>query len=574
MKRQFKRLPDSPQRVYLPDTFKVRTWKSIEPYFKELSRRAIADETALKEWLLNRSEIYAIFKDDLLLRQVQTMQNQQDEQLKDSYRYALLYMLPRMEAHEYKLNKRFLELDLLDNLGGEYQPYIEKVKRDVALYNKKNAESKSELTDEGYGYEQKISELRNQYERQLRRQSDTNFSENIRVGKEKNFREWTNLLQEEETYFESLLENLLKKRQQIAERVKLNDFDAYQVAQDFRRSYGITEIEHLHNQVHQWVVPLLNELLEQKKERLGVSRLRPWDLDAYSPYTDEKSIAISPNELLDSTQACLDSVYPPFAEHLQNIATYDLMDLSPRPNKAKREYLSSFYESRYSFLSMNARGMLRDLQLLSKQTGEAMQAYHTSDIRPHYLKKANSEIKDLAGYSLELFAMHHWPTHIFSESKVTMQAQAQMLETCLLNIVRLTIGDIFQRWLHTHPNHSREERETAWLDIHKRYFPDIVDWTGLEELRASAWFEEYRLFQAPERYLQQILARLGSFATWRDYRAWPLQTLQRYLGFLKQGGRQEVEESFASLGLHLAYQDDFIEELMRYIKEQMKTLQN
>lgn len=574
MKRQLKTLPDAPQRSYLPDTFKVKTWKSIEPYFKELLRREITDEPALEEWLANRGELSAIFKDDLLLRQVQSMQNQQEEQLQDSYRYALLYMLPRMEAYEDKLNQRFLNFDLLGDLSKEYRAYIAKVRRDVQLYHKKNAGIRSELVNDGMVYEQKLGDLRNLHERREKQGQDESSEADARLEHEKSFRSWALLLREEELYFDIFLSDILKRRQKMAENLRLANFDDYQVARDFRQSYGTEEIIHLHQQVQEWVLPLLNKLLVQKRERRQLKKLRPWDLRIYPKALGVQAMASSTNELLESVQTCLDLVYPPFAEHLQSMSTLDLLDLSPRPNKAKREYLSSFHENRYSFLSMNASGNLRDLQLLSRQMGKAMQAYYSSDIRPYYLSDSSLEIKDLAGYSLELFTMHHWPSGVFDKTQLAMDAQAHVLEENLLQIVRLTIGDCFQRWLHKHPNHSSEEREAAWLDIHKSYYPEEVDWSGLEELRAKAWLEEYRVFQSPERYLQQILARLGSFATWRDYRAWPLQTLQRYIRFLKQGGRKEVEESFASLGLQLAYQDDFIKELMDYLSDQLKSLQN
>lgn len=570
MKRQLKALPDCPQRNYLPDTFKVKTWKSIEPYFKELLRRTIPDEAALEVWISNRSELQAIFEDDILLRQVQSMQDQQDEQLRDAYKYSLLYMLPRLKAYEHKLDKRFLSLEFISTLGNRYQPYIEKIKREVALYNQKNVKAQSELISEGYRYEQRMNKLQNQQERQAR----ASANKNTRAEKERHFQNWTTLLQENEKYFESLLEELLQKRQETAERVDFADFNTYQGARDFKHSYGATEIEHLHEQVKKWVLPLLDESLEQKRKRLKLEKLRPWDLDDQEFSQNTQPIARSTNELLEVTHTCLDSVYPPFAEHLQQMATYELMDLSPRPNKAKREYLSSFHENRYAFLSMNATGELRDLQLLLKQMGKVMQSYYTSDIQPYCLQSTHPEVTELAGYTLQLFAMHHWPARVFDESKTALHAQAHTLENSLLSIVRLTIGDAFQRWLHAHPKHSAAERKTAWLAIHTSYFPEIVDWNGLEELRALAWLEEYPVFQEPERYLQQLLARLGSFAAWRDYRAWPLQTLQGYLGFLKQGGQQNLEESFSSLGLHLAYPDDFIEGLMDYLREQLQALQN
>ena len=52
------------KRNYLPVDFVVTTWESLEPYFKELANRPLANVEEFEKWLKDMSELEAVVIED------------------------------------------------------------------------------------------------------------------------------------------------------------------------------------------------------------------------------------------------------------------------------------------------------------------------------------------------------------------------------------------------------------------------------------------------------------------------------------------------------------------------------
>ena len=81
-----------------------------------------------------------------------------------------------------------------------------------------------------------------------------------------------------------------------------------------------------------------------------------------------------------------------------------------------------------------------------------------------------------------------------------------MLERGLLILPWISTIDLFQHWLYTHPNHTRDERTAHWLSLVNRFGRDL-DWTGYEPAREASWQAQLHLFSHPFYYVEYGIAR-------------------------------------------------------------------
>ena len=78
----------------------------------------------------------------------------------------------------------------------------------------------------------------------------------------------------------SLFSSLVDKRNKIATNTGFKSFRDYKFAEMGRFDYKPEDCFQFHQAVKEKVMPLVNEIYERKKKRLGIDTLRPWDLSS------------------------------------------------------------------------------------------------------------------------------------------------------------------------------------------------------------------------------------------------------------------------------------------------------
>ena len=81
---------------------------------------------------------------------------------------------------------------------------------------------------------------------------------------------------------------MVEKRHRIAVNAGFANFRDYKFAEMGRFDYKPEDCFQFHQEVKEKILPLVNEIYERKKKRLGVDTLRPWDLEAHP--ADEKAL--------------------------------------------------------------------------------------------------------------------------------------------------------------------------------------------------------------------------------------------------------------------------------------------
>src|SRR5690606_28225529 len=153
------------------------------------------------------------------------------------------------------------------------------------------------------------------------------------------------------------------------------------------------------------------------------------------------------------------------------------LDLESRKGKAPGGYNMGLPETGVPFVFMNAAGTSGDVRTMLHGAGHAVHSFLMNGLAYSFGRESSSEVAELASMSMELFALKRYDTFYPDESQ-RRQAITSSLEKTVSLIPWIALIDKFQHWIYTHPGHTAEERRKTWLEYHRRFSPDIIDWTG------------------------------------------------------------------------------------------------
>lgn len=171
--------------------------------------------------------------------------------------------------------------------------------------------------------------------------------------------------------------------------------------------------------------------------------------------------------------------------------------------------------------------------------------------------------------SMELLAHPHL-TEFFNEADAS-RARRTHLEDLSKMIPWIATIDAFQHWLYTNPDHTRKQRTTKWLELDDR-FGAAVDWSGIEQYRATGWQRQLHLFSVPFYYIEYGIAQLGALQLWLQSRRDPRKALDNYFRALSLGGSRPLPELFAAAELQFDFGPETMQELMREVEGELATL--
>jgi len=247
-----------------------------------------------------------------------------------------------------------------------------------------------------------------------------------------------------------------------------------------------------------------------------------------------------------------------------------LRHYTSRKGKAPGGYQAGLSEARRPFIFMNAVGVDDDVWTLLHEGGHAFHAVATVDEPLLAYRGAPTEFSEVASMGMELLAGEH--VGVFYAPEALKRSRRQHLEGVVRILPWVATIDAFQHWIYTHPGHSRSQRQEAWADVFGRFGGGVVDWTGLEEERASSWHQQLHIFEYPFYYIEYGIAQLGALGLWMLARKDPRAALAGYRRALALGGSRPLPELFAAAGLKFDFSEATIAPLARLAADALARL--
>jgi oligoendopeptidase F len=118
----------------------------------------------------------------------------------------------------------------------------------------------------------------------------------------------------------------------------------------------------------------------------------------------------------------------------------------------------------------------------------------------------------------------------------------------------MAVVDAFQHWVYENPAAGADpaQCDATWTNLWQRFMP-VVDWSGLEDIRATGWQRKLHIFTVPFYYVEYGLAELGAVQVWRNALQDQSKAVADYRKALALGGSVPLPQLYQAAGARLGF---------------------
>lgn len=563
------------ERQFLPKDFKVKDWETLKPFFDKLLVEQIDSIEELQDWFAKLSELGAVVSEDMAWRYIKMTCDTADEKLTESFEDFVRNIQPNIAPYSDQLNRKALASPYLLSLKEKegYDIMIREMEKDVRIFREENIPIETEISSlsQKHGAISGAMDIEHGGQELTLQQAAVKLQSTDRALREEIYRKISSRRLVDKEELDNLFSQLVKLRTEVAINAGFDNFRDYMFTSMGRFDYSPQDCFNFHESVKAEVVPLLNEIAKDRKERLGLESLRPWDKDVDTSGKEALEPFADANDLTEKTIKVFDQLDPFLGDCLRKMVEMKHLDLDSRKGKAPGGYNYPLSETGVPFIFMNATSTLRDMVTLLHEGGHAVHSFLMNDLALTDFQDPPSEVAELASMSMELITLDYWD--VFFDSKEDLKrAKIEHLQGIIETLPWVATIDKFQHWIYENPKHTVEARTKAWNTILDDFSDSITDWTGLEKFKDSMWHKQLHLYEVPFYYIEYGMAQLGAIAVWKNYKSNPKKGLEAYMKALKLGYTRSIPEVYEAADIKFDFSKENISELMNFVKEELNKL--
>ncbi|RYY70669.1 MAG: M3 family oligoendopeptidase [Chitinophagaceae bacterium] len=558
------------ERHFLPKDFAVTNWEMLEPYFKNLLERQINTPAELEHWLKDMSEMEAVLSEDACWRQIKMTCDTENKELEEAFNYFCLEIQPKIQPYADKLNRKLVDSPLTSKLEqAKYFTYLRSVKKSIELFREENIPIQAELSvlQQQYGVISGKMTIEVDGKEYTLQQAAKFLESHDRKLRESVYRKINERRLTDQKPLGDLFTTLVRKRDQLAKNAGFQNYRDYKFKELGRFDYSKEDCYQFHESVKKHILPLVDLVYKNKKKQLGLETLKPWDLEAQPEGIEPLRPFKTGEELLEKTIACFSKLRPFFAGCLQQMHEMKHLDLDSRKGKAPGGYNCPLAESGAPFIFMNAAGQMSDVTTMVHEGGHAVHSFLSHPLELSSFKEYPMEIAEVASMAMELFTLDYLDVYLDNPADIKRATERQ-LERVLTIFPWIATIDKFQHWIYENPDYTETELSAAWKRILEEFSSPEVDFSGLENYRASSWQRQLHLFEVPFYYIEYGIAQLGAIGLWMQFKKNKELALDNYMKALELGGTKTLPELYKAAGLVFDFSPDHIKELTEFVRNE------
>ena len=345
------------------------------------------------------------------------------------------------------------------------------------------------------------------------------------------------------------------------EQAKALGYDNY-VAMGYdclgRNCYTPADMETFRTRVAADIVPVIADVKERQRQRLGVDALKLYDDAMDFPDGNAKPQGTA-DDILAAGRDMYRALSPETAEFIDFLYDNELFDVLSRPGKAPGGYCTDLPAYGAPFIFSNFNGTSADVDVLTHEAGHAFAFYRAARRHPLVeLASPTIEACEVHSMSMEfLTAAHH---HRFFGDQ-TDKYELAHAEDALCFLPYGCMVDEFQTRCYEQPDLTPAARHELWRSLEQRYRP-YIDYDALPFYsRGAGWQRQLHIYLYPLYYIDYCLAQTVAFQFWMAFLHKPQETWQRYLTFVDLGGERSFAELVRAAGLRVPYEGDCLREV-------------
>lgn len=335
-----------------------------------------------------------------------------------------------------------------------------------------------------------------------------------------------------------------------------------------RNCYGGRELAEFREQIATELVPIIAEVKENQRKRIGVDRLCIYD-DQFRFPDGNAAPEGTPEEILAAGKAMYQALSPETKVFIEEMFDGDLFDVLSRDGKAPGGYCTTFSSYKMPFIFSNFNGTSGDVDVLTHEAGHAFAFYramHNPAIHPS-LQQPTIEACECHSMSME-FLTQAYHKNFFGEN--TKKYELAHCEDSLDFIPYGCMIDEFQHRMYENENLTPDERNAVWMELEKKYRP----WLDMDNLpfygRYSHWQWKLHVYLHPLYYIDYCMAQTVAFQLWTLSLKDADAAWKKYLAFVDAAGTMTFAELCHSAGLRIPYEAGCIREVGAGIRDWLK----
>lgn len=568
------RIPSRPVRNYIGEDFEFRSWEDLKPFYEELQSRELTSSEDLRKWFVDRSELESYLSENFAWRYIRQTCDTGNEQLVQALQFFITDIQPQLAAFGNELDKKAMESPFASDLkDAGFAVMLRAMNKAVEIFRDENIplQTQAQSEERRYGAIAGAMTVTLDGEEMTLQKAGDRLQSTDRAVRETAWKAIAERRIQDQEVLDELLNKLVTLRNQIGKNAGFDNYRDYMFAAMGRFDYTPQDCFDFHESVAGSVVPVLNRMASERKEKLALRPLRPWDhkvdMEGRAPLRPFSS----GDDLLNKTIRCFSRLDPFLGDCLLIMKEMNHLDLESRKGKAPGGYNYPLAEIGVPFIFMNATSNLRDMITMLHEGGHAVHSFLTRDLLLGNFKNTPSEVAELASMSMELLTMDYWD-EFFDNEQDLVRAKRQHLESIVETLPWVATVDKFQHWMYENPSHSAEERAQAWEEIYLTFAENITDWSGLEEFRRYMWQRQLHIYEVPFYYIEYGIAQLGAIAVWKNYRENKSKGLAGYLDALRLGYTAPIGEIYAAANIPFDFSKDCIADLIGFVRKELESI--
>ena len=384
------------------------SWEKIEPYFDRLQERTCDSTDALGQWLIDYGELLAAIDEIGTDRHVKMTCQTDDPERKAAFLDFIENIEPQCKPRCHALNVKFTENPAATELPAErYGVLARSIRARVELFREENVPLQTEEAKLSQQYQEICGAQMVEFDgkEQTLQQLGLYAERTDRDLRQKAWEvEAQRRLQDVEA-LEDIFDQMIRLRHRMARQADCTDYREYAFKDKERFDYTPQDCLAFHDAVERAGVPALRTMQQQRRDALGVDRLRPWDLAVDVKGRDPLRPFETVDELCAKVSKVFHRVDPELGAQFDEMNTRGYLDLASRKGKAPGGYQANYEEARHPFIFMNAVGLQRDVRTMVHEGGHAFHCYAARHDPILAYRSSPIEFAEVASFGMELLSL-------------------------------------------------------------------------------------------------------------------------------------------------------------------------
>lgn len=559
------------KRNFVPNDLNPDDSRAVSALYGQLLQRDIpVDSAKLRQWILDWSELESVLGEVSCRRYVAMTCNTANENAAKAYTDFVENVQPIMNEYDDKLNKKLVAHPAKDALKGEFGEWFKGVQVSLDLFSPDNIPLETEENKEIQAYQKITGGMSVEFEgkTQTMQQLAAYMERTDRDLRERAWRAmWERRLQDKEA-LDKAFDNLFALRKQIAKNSHCKDFIDYIFLAKHRFDYSPADCEAFHESIEKFVLPLQKEIYKKRAQKMGLDRLRPWDLNVDPLNRAPLKPYRTGDELIEKVDQIFESIHPQAGKWAREMQAKKLIDPDSRLGKAPGGYQIGFDESRLPFIFMNSACTDRDIYTLLHESGHSFHQFALADQPIFPYRDVPAEFAEVASMSMELIGTSNLKPFYGDDKEAIARSIAGELEDVIWLFPWVASVDSFQHRLYSFPEHTASDRSDIWTEIMDRYDTG-VDYFGLEAVRRNLWQKQLHIFECPFYYIEYGIAQIGALQVWANFKKDPKKAIDDLFRAESLGSSRPLPELFAAANIKFDFTPKTLEPLMQVVWDEL-----